>query len=247
MPLEIIGAGYGRTGTLSTSIALNELGFPCYHMTTLLSHPRRKQHFQFWYEVSCSDEGSQHDWERVYADHRAAVDNPTCCVWQELAEACPKAKVILTLHPKGPDEWYNSYMETISEKSWQFAIFKLDGPYRRWARGMRLLSEHRSLKNSMRSRSTAVAQYQQRIEDVKAAIPPERLLIFSVDQGWDPLCEFLNVDAPDTPFPKVNERAEFKQRFGKTKRAINIAIAGLLILAVALVGIIWTIWTLWTA
>ena len=125
MPLKIIGAGYGRTGTYSTHLALNQLGFPCYHMVELLQHAKKKAHFEFWQEVATSSEGSQHDWEQVYGHYSAAVDNPTCCVWRELADAYPDAKVLLTLHPKGAEMWYESYMDTIYDRSWLFEIFNL--------------------------------------------------------------------------------------------------------------------------
>jgi hypothetical protein len=83
--------------------ALNRLGWPCYHMKEVLANGR--SHMDFWEEVSRSEPGSQHDWERVYADYKATVDNPGACVWRELLAAYPEAKVILTLHPKGPEAW----------------------------------------------------------------------------------------------------------------------------------------------
>ncbi|HUB36310.1 MAG TPA: sulfotransferase, partial [Solirubrobacteraceae bacterium] len=49
-------------------------------------------------------------------------------------------------------------------------------------------------------------------EAVKSAIPSERLLVWSVSEGWEPLCEFLELPVPDEPLPHVNDRAEFLSR-----------------------------------
>jgi hypothetical protein len=40
MSLEVIGAGFGRTGTMSIKVALEQHGYgPCYHMIELFEHP----------------------------------------------------------------------------------------------------------------------------------------------------------------------------------------------------------------
>ena len=52
MTLKIIGAGFGRTGTLSACTALNQLGFPCYHMFEVLENPANKSHLDFWVGVA---------------------------------------------------------------------------------------------------------------------------------------------------------------------------------------------------
>ena len=237
MPLKIIGAGYGRTGTYSTHLALNQLGFPCYHMVELLQHAKKKAHFEFWQEVATSSEGSQHDWEQVYGHYSAAVDNPTCCVWRELADAYPDAKVLLTLHPKGAEMWYESYMDTIYDRSWLFGIFNLIPRFSRRSRDMRYLIETRSLGGKIENREAAIAQYEKRIEDVKSAVSADRLLIFSADQGWEPLCKFLEVDVPDFPFPKANERHDTKRQIRAAKIQIGIVLCGIAAAIVAAIRV----------
>jgi hypothetical protein len=49
-------------------------------------------------------------------------------------------------------------------------------------------------------------------EQVKQAVPPERLLVWEVGEGWGPLCEFLDVPVPDEPLPHANDRGEFVER-----------------------------------
>jgi hypothetical protein len=54
-----------------------------------------------------------------------------------------------------------------------------------------------------------LAAYRRRIEEVCAAIPAERLLVFEVAEGWEPLCRFLDVPVPDAPFPRMNSTEQF--------------------------------------
>ena len=82
MPLKVIGAGYGRTGTMSTYSALKQLGFPCYHMIEVLQNKANKTHLDFWRMVANSPPGTKHDWEQALSQYTAAVDNPTCCVFR---------------------------------------------------------------------------------------------------------------------------------------------------------------------
>ena len=66
----------------------------------------------------------------------------------------------------------------------------------------------------MADRDTALAVYNLRTQQVREAIPPERLLVFDVAEGWEPLCRFLNVPVPNTPFPHLNLRADFWKALG---------------------------------
>jgi hypothetical protein len=44
-------------------------------------------------------------------------------------------------------------------------------------------------------------------------VPAERLLVYEVKEGWEPLCEFLGVEAPkDEPFPHLNDTDAFRRR-----------------------------------
>ena len=235
MALKIIGAGYGRTGTLSVYTALNKLGFPCYHMIEVLKNTENKTHLDFWRKVANTEPGAQHEWEQVFSKYTASVDNPACCVWKELLMAYPDAKVILTLHPKGAEAWYESTIDTIyfTEKMWQFKVLQLTTPFgRKFGDMSRKLIWQRSHKGTMQDRDKAIAEYNQHIEDVKATVPSEKLLVFSVDQGWEPLCNFLDKPIPESGFPNVNDRSEVKKVVHEiTRGAYVIITAGLMISA----------------
>jgi len=239
LPLEVIGAGFGRTGTTSLYMALGQLGFPCYHMFELAKKANRR-HLDFWRKVANTPLGTQHDWETVFANYTAAVDNPACCVWQELMEANPDAKVILSLHPRGPEAWYESTIATIyfTESMWQFRVLKFATPIgRKLGDMLTKLVWQRSHQGTMTDRAKAIAYYKQHIERVKSAVPHDRLLIFSADQGWEPLCGFLGVPLPVGEFPQANERAFFRKNIaGMAMAAYGILALAALVAGAALYG-----------
>ena len=231
MTLKVIGAGFGRTGTLSLCSALNQLDMPCYHMFEVLENKANKSHLDFWRRVANASPGTQFPWQQVFSRYAAAVDNPACCVWRELMQAYPDAKVVLSVHPRGADAWYESTIDTIyfTETMWQFKVLQWLTPFgRKFGQMCHKLIWQRSHKGTMDDREAAIAHYHQHVEDVKAAVPADRLLVFSVDQGWKPLCEFLGVAQPEGEFPNVNDRAEIKQTIKDITRGayVLLAIAG---------------------
>ena len=237
MPLKIIGAGFGRTGTESLYTALNQLGCPCYHMYEVLNNKANKTHLDFWLKVANSAPGTRHDWEQVFSRYTAAVDNPACVVWKELLAEYPDAKVILTLHPRGADTWYDSTLETIyfTQTMWQFKVLEALTPFGRKMGAMcrKLIWEH-GHQNTMTDRTKAIDYYGQHIQAMKAALPAEKLLVFSVDQGWKPLCDFLGVPVPATAFPNVNSRAAFQELKRGMARGAYVILA---LIAVAIAGL----------
>lgn len=186
MSLKVIGAGYGRTGTMSTYTALKELGFPCYHMIEVIQNKANAKHLNFWRKVANDPPGQQQDWESMLGNYTAAVDNPTCCVWKELMAAYPDAKVLLTLHPRGPEAWYESTIDTIyfTENVWQWKVVEFFTPFgRKFGDMSRKLIWQRNHKGTMNDKAKAIAEYNAHIEDVKKTVPKDRLLIFTVTEG----------------------------------------------------------------
>ena len=242
MTLKITGVGFGRTGTNSTYQALNQLGFPCYHMFEVIGNKANKGHLDFWRKVANASAGMQHDWSQVFAKYSATVDNPGCCVWRELKAAYPDATVLLTHHPRGVEAWYRSTMETIyfTETMWQFKFLKRTTPFARKLGDMtQKLVWQRSHKGSMANREAAIVRYAEHVAEVKAAVPAEKLLEFSVDQGWAPLYEFLGVPVPESEFPNVNDRAAFQKTIADiTKSAYFILGLGAIALGAILYGIV---------
>ena len=237
MPLKIIGAGFGRTGTASLCAALGELGYPCYHMYEVAFNKANKSHLDFWLDVAKAPESAPHDWEKVFANYTAAVDFPAAAVWRELRAAYPCAKVILTLHPKGAAAWYESAYETIyaTERTWLSKVLSFVSPFfRKLGEMSRIVIWKRPLKGTMRDREKAIARYNELAREVRSSVPEGQLLVFSVNEGWGPLCRFLGVAVPATPFPNQNDRAQIKRRIGGM---MTIAVAILAAAVIAAAGL----------
>ena len=64
----------------------------------------------------------------------------------------------------------------------------------------------------MHDRAFMTDFFRKHTERVIASVPPERLLVFNVADGWEPLCAFLGVDTPVTPFPRENSTEQFQAR-----------------------------------
>lgn len=108
MTLEIIGAGFGRTGTNSLKLALEQLGFgPCHHMFELRDHPELVPDWE------AAANGQKMDWQQVFSNYRSQVDWPGARYWRELAFAFPDAKVILSI--RDPNEWFDSVQATFGQ------------------------------------------------------------------------------------------------------------------------------------
>jgi hypothetical protein len=199
MPLSIIGAGLGRTGTLSLKAALEQLGIePCFHG---LDGSR-----QVLERVMGAVNRASPDWDEVFAGYRAAVDVPTYWVYRQLAGKYPAAKVILTV--RDPQAWFESTQAL--GRSFESVAFAAES-----------LALRTSLRDQMLSgafggavaqmarladRDSRIAAYEQHKAEVCSFIPAERLLVFDVKEGWPPLCEFLREPIPAVAFPRLNSR-----------------------------------------
>jgi hypothetical protein len=219
--LAVIGAGLGRTGTLSLHAALEWLGFaPCDHMSENFEHPER---FALWLEAARRKRaGEPIDWRPLFTGYRATVDWPGVYFWRELVAAHPEAKVILTV--RDPARWYDSaratiYAATRARTATPAArlLYRLVG----WANpraghGFRTVKEtvwDGTLGGRFEDRDGAIRIFAEHNREVVATIPPERLLVFDVKEGWEPLCAFLGVPVPSgEPFPHLNDATDFSRR-----------------------------------
>lgn len=73
---------------------------------------------------------------------------------------------------------------------------------------------------------------------VRGMVPKERLLEWSVEDGWEPLCEFLGKPVPDEPFPHENAAAGWAgQEMKLGKRYIMGAMRNLAVLGAVATGV----------
>jgi hypothetical protein len=207
MGLQVIGAGYPRTGTLSLKLALELLGFgPCHHMAEFFTRPGLTE---LW-SRGLGEEPI--DWERLLDGYRSCTDAPCCFFYQELAARYPEAKVILSI--RSPESWWKSASATVMAGS-------PPGPVTPVIAATSEVQRRRGsggLDPRNPDPEAAVAAFNRHNDEVRQAIDPARLLVFEAKEGWDPLCAFLGVPVPDAPYPRVNTSEEFQ---GNVDRAVS--------------------------
>lgn len=201
MSLQVIGAGFGRTGTLSLKLALEQLGFnPCHHMMEVIGKP---DHIALWQDAA---DGKDVDWDAVFEGYQAAVDWPVCNFWQVLSEKYPEAKFILSR--RDPEKWYASAMNTI----FRGMIAAGDEPEDAHLKMVCTLIRDKTFGGDLTDKANAIRVFEAHNQTVMDSLPTERLLVFEASQGWAPLCEFLGVAVPDVPYPQTNSTEEFQAR-----------------------------------
>lgn len=199
MALKVIGAGLGRTGTLSLKLALEHIGLgPCYHMSEVIAQMR--SHLPLWIEAA-KDEPQ---WDTIFAGYQSSTDYPGCMFWRELMATYPEAKVILTT--RDPDKWFESVTATVFSPE-----------HRKMFEGNPMMAEFFGLtvfgdiEDRLGNRAKMVDYFNDWNRSLIEEVPPDRLLVYSAGDGWDPLCRFLEVPVPAEPYPRVNSREEMTE------------------------------------
>lgn len=204
--MKIIGAGFGRTGTESTAEALEILlGGKCYHMNEVRAHP---EHLERWYAFGRAGRTGM-DWKALLTGYEAAVDWPICNYYRELMAAFPEAKVLLT--DRDAEKWYDSFMNLVRVNAVVSRLRFLVPKFQKFATMIDTAVWH--IFPDRYDRAQCIAVYKRHVEEVKRTVPPERLLVFRVQEGWEPLCRFLGVPVPDRPFPHRNTGEQFRRMF----------------------------------
>ncbi len=195
MTLRVIGAGVGRTGTASLKQALEELlGGRCHHMFEVIENPEQ---IPVWAGAAAGD---MPDWSELLKDYVALVDWPGASFWPELIAAFPDAVVVLSI--RDPEKWYASAIET---------IFRAESSHPQLQAMWRAVTRSRFC-DEFEDKTKMMTAMESHNQAVKAAVPAERLLVWEVTDGWEPLCQVLGVPVPDRPFPRTNTKAEFLDR-----------------------------------
>jgi hypothetical protein len=191
--LRAIGAGLARTGTTSLKLALERLlGGPCYHMREVFAHP---PHIRIWADAA---QGNPPDWRSFLSNYVATVDEPAACFWPELVQTFPKALVILSI--RDPQSWWQSLSETIMPRR--------DTVSPEWRSMVDAVNRSR-LTADISNRTAAIAAFERHYDRVREGVSSKRLLEWSPEQGWAPLCNALGCEVPRDPFPHLNTRADW--------------------------------------
>jgi sulfotransferase family protein len=215
--MKVIGAGLPRTATTTQMFALEHLGFaPCYHMRDLLAD--LETGLPLWEAVQ---DGSP-DWDAIFdrgaTPSKSTVDWPSARFYRELADYYPEAKVLLSV--RDADAWVRSMRKTV------WGLFHDDSVMRHvsdartvvdplWNRYIALMTrmnwdEHTGALSGDHFSDDGLADAMSKWNDgVVASIPAERLLVWDPAEGWEPLCEFLEVDVPSEELPRLNDTQSF--------------------------------------
>jgi Sulfotransferase domain len=204
MTIQLIGAGLGRTGTMSLKLALEQLlGGTCHHMMEVFGHP---DEIPVWH-AAMRDEPV--DFTELLAGYEAIVDYPGAAVWRDLADAFPDAPILLSTRSSART-WYDSAAATIfASRNWETA----DDTARR-QRAMIATMFDRSLGADLDDADAVMAAYDAHNAAVRAEVPADRLFEYQPGDGWAPLCAALGVPIPDVDFPHENTREQFRARAG---------------------------------
>jgi len=227
--LKVIGAGFGRTGTLSLKAGLVKLGFKkTHHMEDVMTSAKQAQ---LWHDVAF-DQPPQ--WDAIYDGYLAAVDFPSSAYYKELLAQYPQARVVLTVREF--EGWYASAKGTIyavdqTMPGWLKTLVPSVG--RVFAMIERVIWQG-VFAGRFEDKEHTRAVFEAHIENVKAHVPADQLLVYQVKEGWDPLCEFLGCDVPTEDFPHLNDTEAFQKRLRVLHLVRWAPLAALALLGVAL-------------
>ncbi|MCC2657534.1 MAG: hypothetical protein K0Q76_2642 [Panacagrimonas sp.] len=194
MTLEVIGAGFGRTGTDSMREALNLIGRgPCHHMLEVNRNEEQKRLWRAFVQ------GAPIGWDALFDGFASCMDWPSAHYWKELADYYPRARVVLTW--RSAESWWESFAQTLVP-----AMQNSTDPA---SLGLALVRDQ-VFGGRPQDRDHAIAVYEANVRAVKDTIAPERLLVHEAGEGWEPLCAFLGVPVPDQPYPSRNNADQFR-------------------------------------
>src|SRR5258707_10515501 len=200
MALKVVGAGFGRTGTLSLKVALERLGVgPCYHMMEVFPRP---EHIAMWHRLAF---GNPIDWDKLFDGFQATVDWPSARWWREIAAHYPDAKVLLSV--RDPEAWYKSMSDTIAQPLREPAPDNAPEIVRLQSEMVRKAILAETFDNRFEDKAHTIEVFKRHTQEVRDAIEPSRLLVFDVREGWAPLCRFLEAPVPEEAFPRLNDTA----------------------------------------
>lgn len=157
------------------------------------------------------------NWDAVFNNYDAAVDWPAAAFWEDLLQAYPDAKVILTV--RDPDEWYQSVGMTI--RDWPMAADEVWPERMKTTRLMARSVVKQGVLRDYENKAAMIKQYMEHIEYVKRVVPKKQLLVLGLGEGWKPLCEFVGKEVPmGVPYPHANRGMNFGRKMYEVRDII---------------------------
>ncbi len=203
-----------RTGTLTQKVALEMLGVgPCYHMVDVISDLDQAL---MWERAL---DGEQ-PWAELFDGFDSTVDWPGGYFYRELMDFYPEAKVLLSV--RDAQAWERSMRQTVWAVRHGESLVRLLSSAQahvnpRWRAFLKMIDrlvweEAGTFASGHSEPDQLIDTMHRHNEEVQRNVPRERMLVWSVEEGWEPLCEFLELPVPQAPFPHVNDRTEFLNR-----------------------------------
>jgi hypothetical protein len=162
---------------------------------------REPSHLQVWADLVSGRAAM--DWQMFFREYEATVDAPACFYVEELVQEFPTAKVILTV--RDAERWYESIMTLIRLSS---RVRPLGYVIPRLGRYLDLtfaILDKFIPGYETHDKGILIQTFNEHNATVKRLVPQDRLLVFQVKDGWEPLCTFLGCEIPgDIPFPHLN-------------------------------------------
>ena len=203
--MKVICAGWGRTGTRSLKYALQTLlNAPSYHMQNILLN---KRDAKLWYNIIFK-KPEKINWDEIFHGYGACLDFPSCNYYRELMKTYPNAKVILTI--RNENNWIKSWNMLNNQiiKSITFRFFSKI-PFTSFYLQKKIHNESILGPNGMfkglKTDDEIKKEFLKWNQSVIDYVPKDKLLVYRVKDGWNPLCEFLEVPRPDIPFFHKNK------------------------------------------
>ena len=212
--------------------ALEILGFKVYdwkeHVTI---------HVDEWLDIYLK--GKTPDFASMYKDVDAVTDHPAGFWYEEILQAFPDAMVILNVRDS-EDVWLKSKVRENDVDMYLNAGFLVRWLMRNWShRKYYALLDCMNVAavGSLQTESTVLfrKKYREHNERVQTVIPKERLLVYNVKQGWEPLCMFLGCEVPQEIFPWANRgQGGTLQTLGQRKQELAVKVVKVFVIFMGL-------------
>jgi hypothetical protein len=222
--MKLIGAGLPRTATTTQMIALEMLGLPCYHMRDMMgdlgtSVPQWRQALE-----------GNGQWDEIFEGKESTVDFPASYFWRELMDVYPDAKVLLSV--RSAESWVDSMQNTIAQIWFGDSLmhhlaqaqYQIDPVYAGWLDVLfDMWTKRGMLVNTDGDSEMMATQMEEWNKEVIDTVPADRLLVWNPKEGWEPLCDLLELPVPEQPLPHVNDTENFQKSLmmGPAIAAIN--------------------------
>lgn len=248
--MEVLAVGISRSGTDSLREALHILGVDHTHhgFDTILPPSSLEAIYKLLQKkYTASDTAptpklTAEDFDTVLLNSVGVSDLFAAEFALELIDAYPDAKVVLNVR-HDLDAWEVSMRNTMGyfdknpmDWDWCKSWFSAELFWIRQTMSRTMMP--RFFRGSLESNGKWV--YRQHVAMIKGlGLPKERLLEWSVEDGWEPLCNFLGKPIPAVEFPNGNPPKAWAERIGRTMKGHHErAVRNMVIFGVLVVGVV---------